>query len=107
MLLENQLTGIEKSVRLGLVVKINSILLPGINDDGHIEKIAGTVKKLGVYIQNITPLIPSGRFEHLEAPSCNELRMTRFRCEQIINQFRLCRQCRADSVGIPGREHHL
>jgi nitrogen fixation protein NifB len=105
ILLENQLSGIEKAVRLGLVVKINSILVPGINDDGHLVKVARTVKKLDAYIQNITPLIPLGRFKHLEAPSCDELRWTRFQCEQIIGQFRLCRQCRADSAGIPGREN--
>jgi len=107
VLLENQLAGIEESVRLGLIVKINSILLPGINDNGHLETVARTVEKLGVYIQNITPLIPLGRFKHLEAPSCDEVRWTRFRCEQIIRQFRLCQQCRADSAGIPGKEHHL
>ena len=107
MLLENQLMGMEKAVRLGLVIKVNSILIPGVNGNGHLEKIASTVKKLGVYIQNITPLIPLGRLKHLEAPSCDELRWTRFRCEQIIRQFRLCRQCRADSAGIPGKEHHL
>jgi nitrogen fixation protein NifB len=26
--------------------------------------------------------------------------------EKYLPQFRLCRQCRADSVGIPGKEHH-
>lgn len=104
ILLRNQLTGIEKAVKLGLVVKVNSILIHGINDDGHLVKVARRVKTLGVYIQNITPLIPLGRFRHLEAPSCDELSRTRSRCEQIIGQFRLCRQCRADSVGIPGRE---
>ena len=103
-LLENQLMGIEKAIKLGLVVKVNSILIPGINDNGHLEKVAGTVKKLGVYIQNITPLIPLGKFKHLDAPSCDELRRTRSRCEQIIKQFRLCQQCRADSAGIPGNE---
>jgi nitrogen fixation protein NifB len=107
ILLRNQLTGIGKAVKLGLAVKINSILIPGINGDGHLEEVARRVKTLGVYIQNITPLIPLGRFRHLEAPSCDELSRTRSRCEQIIGQFRLCRQCRADSVGIPGKEHHL
>ena len=105
MLLRNQLIGIERAVKLGLIVKVNSILLPGINDDGHLEKVAGTVNKMGAYIQNITPLIPLGNFKHLEAPHCDELRLTRSRCQQIINQFWLCRQCRADSVGIPAREH--
>lgn len=107
MLLENQLIGIEKAVRLGLIVKINSILIPGINDEEHLEKVARTVKKLGAYIQNITPLIPLGKFKHLEAPSCDELHWIRSRYEQIINQFWLCKQCRADSVGVPAREHLL
>jgi len=105
ILLENQLNGIEKAVGLGLVVKVNSILIPGINDDGHLEEVARTIRNLCVYIQNITPLIPLGRFKRLAAPSCDELRWMRFRCERIIRQFRLCQQCRADSVGIPGREH--
>lgn len=102
MLLDNQLDGIKRAVSLGLIVKVNSILIPGINDNMHLEKVARTAKSLGAYIQNITPLIPLSRFRHLEAPSCDELRWTRFRCERIINQFRLCQQCRADAVGIPG-----
>ncbi len=104
-LVENQLIGIEKAVGLGLVVKVNSILIPGINDNGHLEKVAEAVKDLGAYIQNITSLIPLGRFKHLEAPSCDELRETRFGCERIIKQFRHCKQCRADAVGVPGTEH--
>ncbi len=107
MLLDNQLDGIERAVSLGLIVKVNSILIPGINDNMHLEKVARIAKSLGAYIQNITPLIPLGRFRHLEAPSCDELRWTRFRCEQIISQFRLCRQCRADSAGIPGKERRI
>ena len=107
VLLQNQLTGIEKAVKFGLVVKINSILIPGINNNGQLEKVAETVKKLGVYIQNITPLIPLSRFKYLTAPSCDELHLVRSKCEQIIKQFRLCQQCRADSVGIPGSEHFI
>lgn len=103
-LLENQLIGIERAVEFGLTVKINSILIPGVNDGGHLEKVAGTVKKLGAYIQNITPLIPLGKFRHLEAPHCDELRRIRSRCERVINQFWLCKQCRADSAGIPAFE---
>lgn len=104
VLLENQLAGIERCAGLGMAVKVNSILIPGVNDGGHLEEVARTVKGLGAHVQNITPLIPLGRFGHLQAPSCGELRWTRFRCERIIRQFRLCQQCRADSVGIPGHE---
>jgi nitrogen fixation protein NifB len=102
LLLENQLAGIREAARLGLVVKVNSILIPGINDE-HLEEVARTVKALGVYVQNITPLIPLGRFKHRPAPSCDELRRARSQCERAIRQFRLCEQCRADSVGPLGR----
>ena len=102
VLLEGQLTGIREAVRLGFVVKINSILIPAVNDNGHLEEVARTARSLGAYIQNITPLIPLGRFRHLRAPSCHELRRTRLRCEQAIRQFRFCQQCRADAVGPLG-----
>ena len=104
LLLESQLTGMARAIRLGLVVKVNSILIPGVNDDGHLERVARTARELGAHVQNITPLIPLGRFRDLQPPSCDELRSTRRRCERTIAQFRHCRQCRADSVGIPGRE---
>jgi len=104
-LLESQLAGLEKAAALGFAIKVNSILLPGLNDGGHLEKVAGVVSRLGAHIQNITPLIPLGRFRHLAPPSCHELRETRLQCERIIKQFRLCRQCPADAVGIPGEEH--
>jgi nitrogen fixation protein NifB len=104
-LLENQLIGIEKAVGLGLIVKVNSILIPGVNDGGHLVEVAKTVKMLGAHVQNITPLVPLGKFKHLDAPGCDELRRTRAQCEQAIRQFRRCQQCRADSVGIPGKEH--
>ena len=103
-LLENQLAGIGKAAQIGLFVKINSILIPGINDGGHLGKVAYTVTKLGAHVQNITPLIPSGRFKHLEAPHRDELRRIRSHCQQFIDQFWLCKQCRADSAGIPAFE---
>jgi len=106
-LLENQLAGLETACRLGMIVKINSILIPAVNGDGHLEEVARTASQLGAYVQNIMPLIPLGRFRGLEAPSCHQLRWTRFRCAQIIRQFRACQQCRADAVGIPGQEHPL
>jgi nitrogen fixation protein NifB len=94
--------GIRRAVALGIVVKINSILIPGVNDDGHLEKVARAARAAGARMQNITPLIPLGRFREFAPPTCAELSRTRARCEQILPQFRLCRQCRADAVGVPG-----
>ena len=102
ILLARQLEGIRRASARGIVVKVNSILIPGVNDEGHLEYVARVARAAGARVQNITPLIPLGRFRDLAPPACEELRRTRVRCEQIIPQFRLCRQCRADAVGVPG-----
>lgn len=102
-LLARQLEGIRRATGLGITVKINSILIPAVNDAGHLEQVARAARAVGARVQNITPLIPLGRFRDLEPPTCAELHRTRTQCEQIIPQFRLCQQCRADAVGVPGR----
>jgi len=102
-LLENQLQGITEAVKLDIIVKINTVLVPGINDN-ELTKIAKETSKRGARIQNITPLIPLAKFKSLEPPSCEQLRKARVECEKIIPQFRKCQQCRADSIGIPGLE---
>jgi nitrogen fixation protein NifB len=99
-----QLQGIRRAAGVGIIVKVNSILIPGVNDDAHLEQVARIGHAAGAQVQNITPLIPLGRFRDLKPPTCAELYRTRARCEQIIPQFRLCRQCRADAVGVPGRQ---
>lgn len=102
-LLENQLQGIKEAVKLDIIVKINTVLIPGINDN-ELTKIATETSKRGASIQNITPLIPLSKFKSLEPPSCEQLRKARAECEKIIPQFRKCQQCRADSIRIPGLE---
>jgi len=57
VLLDNQLTGIRLAVEQGIVVKVNTVLIPTINDN-HILEVSRKIKELGVYVQNIMPLIP-------------------------------------------------
>ncbi len=101
-LLARQLEGIRRASALGIVVKVNSILIPGVNNE-DIEDVARAARAAGARVQNITPLIPLGRFREVAPPTCVELHRRRVQCEQIIPQFRLCQQCRADAVGVPGR----
>lgn len=56
ILIENQIKGIKKVASAGITVKVNTVLVPGINDD-HIETVAQTVKEAGASIYNIIPLI--------------------------------------------------
>ena len=57
ILLKNQLEGIKKVTDLGVIVKVNSVLIPGLNDE-HIVEIAKKVKECGASLMNVLPLIP-------------------------------------------------
>ncbi len=103
ILLERQLEGIYQASHRGFMVKINTVLIPGINSD-HLLEVAKTVKSAGAYIMNIMPLIPLGKFAHLQPPTAQELQNVRAQCAPIIRQWHLCKQCRADAVGVCGEE---
>ena len=98
-----QLEGIKKLKSAGMVVKINSIIIPAIND-AHIPAVAKKMKELGVDIFNAMPLIPSKGTEFADTPEPDKELITRVRgeCEKYLPQMRHCNRCRADSAGILG-----
>ncbi|HML04683.1 MAG TPA: radical SAM protein [Methanobacterium sp.] len=102
ILVKNQLEGIEKISEKGIVVKVNAVLIPGINDK-HIIDIAKAVKERGASLTNVLPLIPLNKFKDIPKPGCNEISEVRDQVEEIIPVFRACTQCRADAYGIPGK----
>ncbi|MBE6500572.1 MAG: radical SAM protein [Methanobrevibacter thaueri] len=109
ILIKNQLDGVEKAAANGLVVKVNSVLIPGLNDE-HIVEIAKEVKKRGASLMNVLPLIPLGKMKHYNRPDCSMMEKVREEVEEIMPVFRACTQCRADAYGIPGKkseDHHL
>ena len=67
--LKNELAGIQAASRQGLTVKINSVLVPGVNDH-HIPEIARVAGELGASLMNVIPLIPVAgtAFERGPAP---------------------------------------
>ncbi|WP_035172071.1 radical SAM protein [Caldanaerobius polysaccharolyticus] len=99
LLIEKQLEGIKAAVDNGLLVKINTVAIPGVNTD-HVHDIAKTVKKLGVVLMNIMPLIPQGDFSNILPPDCQQLDKMRKESSSIIQQMYHCRQCRADASGL-------
>ncbi len=99
ILLASQYEGVQRAVELGMVVKVNTVLIPGIND-AEIPEIAEKIKDTGVFVMNVMPLIPQAEFAHIPAPSPIQLKEARDRNEQIISQMRHCKQCRADAVGF-------
>jgi nitrogen fixation protein NifB len=86
-----------------MTVKVNTVLIPGINDD-QVPLIAARVKELGAFVMNVMPLIPQSVFAHLQPPTPERLEAVRSANEKVIGQFRHCRQCRADAIGLIGRD---
>lgn len=104
---KNQLEGIKLISEKDIVVKVNSVLIPGLNDE-HIVDIARHVKDQGASLMNIIPLIPLYKFKDTPRPGCAELSTVRDAVEEIIPVFRACTQCRADAYGVPGKsDKHL
>lgn len=106
LLLHQQLAGAKLAVEAGLLVKINHVYIPGVNDHETLP-LALKARELGVAMMNILPLIPVGRFAGCEPPSEAVMEMVRNQAELILSQARHCKQCRADAVGLIGRDLDL
>jgi nitrogen fixation protein NifB len=105
-LIKAQLEGIAKISSLGAIVKINTVLIPGINS-GHVAEIAQTAAKAGASMINLIPLIPQNEMKDRAAPTCEELNRARETVEKYLTVFRHCQHCRADACGIPGKGQDL
>ncbi|MCL0106854.1 radical SAM protein [Thermodesulfovibrionales bacterium] len=107
ILLEKQLEAIKKLKERGVTTKINTIILPGINED-HIEDIAKKMSELGVDILNRVPFYPNkgSAFAHLPEASKETVKKIRKKAAQYIPQMYHCGRCRADAVGILGEKNN-
>ena len=103
ILLENQLKGIEMAVERHIIVKINTVYIPGINED-HIPEIAKKVGEMGVYNFNLIPLIAQYKFADIAPPTPEMKRKMQDECEKYVRQMRHCQRCRADAVGRLGHD---
>lgn len=101
ILIENQLKGIKKVADAGVTVKVNTVLVPGIND-GHIADIAETVSRLGAVMYNIIPIIPQAELKDVPKPTLEQIVKARRDAGKFIRVFMHCQHCRADAVGVPG-----
>jgi len=105
ILLDRQLAAVYLLKDRGVTVKVNSILIPGINDD-HIGDIAAAVKKAGADIFNCIPLYPveGTPFAELEQPSSVSLASARAEAGQHLQLMHHCTRCRADACGLLGEK---
>jgi nitrogen fixation protein NifB len=109
ILSERQLLGLEMLTARGILCKVNSVMIPGINDR-HLVAVNKAVKSRGAFLHNIMPLISApehGTFFGLNGqrgPTAQELKLLQDSCEGEMNMMRHCRQCRADAVGLLGED---
>jgi len=103
LLLSQQLKGIEMAVARNMIVKINTVYIPGINED-HIVDIAKKVGEMGVYTFNIIPLISQYKFAHIAPPTPEMKKKMQDACSQYVKQMRHCQRCRTDAIGKLGHD---
>ena len=103
VLFENQSAGLAIAVEVGMVVKVNCVVVPEINGN-HVLSTARKVKDLGAHVFNPIPLIPRGLFRDMNEPDACYMAHLRSLCSSIMPVFHQCKQCRADAEGIPGKE---
>ncbi len=84
----------------GIVLKVNTICIPGVND-GEIEQIARFAKAHGAAIMNVMPFIPTPGtyFERFPMVAKTTLSAIQDRLSAILPMMRHCQQCRADAAG--------
>ncbi|MDD5249463.1 MAG: nitrogenase cofactor biosynthesis protein NifB [Rhodocyclaceae bacterium] len=109
ILIEQQQRGLEMLVARGILVKVNSVMIPGVNDR-HLQEVSRIVKAKGAFLHNVMPLIAEaehGTFYGVmgqRSPTAAELKALQDACAGDMNMMRHCRQCRADAVGLLGED---
>lgn len=109
ILIQQQQKGLEMLVAKGILVKVNSVMIPGVNDQ-HLKEVSKVVKEKGAFLHNVMPLIAEpehGTYYGLmeqASPTDAELQELQDACAGDMNMMRHCRQCRADAVGLLGED---
>jgi len=109
ILIDQQQKGLEMLVERGVLVKVNSVMIPGVNDE-HLKEVSRIVKAKGAFLHNVMPLIAEeehGTYYGImqqRGPTAKELQELQDSCAGDMNMMRHCRQCRADAVGLLGED---
>ncbi|MBD2488655.1 nitrogenase cofactor biosynthesis protein NifB [Aulosira sp. FACHB-615] len=109
ILLEKQLEGLQALREADILCKVNSVMIPGINDQ-HLVEVNKAIREHGAFLHNIMPLISAP--EHgthfgltgQRGPTQTELKTVQDQCAGNMKMMRHCRQCRADAIGLLGED---
>ena len=106
---EKQMEGLLALKEADILCKVNSVMIPGINDQ-HLAEVNKVIRDKGAFLHNIMPLISAP--EHgthfgltgQRGPKPKELQEVQDKCAGNMKMMRHCRQCRADAVGLLGED---
>lgn len=106
---ERQMESLDALRSADILCKVNSVMIPGINDH-HLQEVNEVIRSKGAFIHNIMPLISAP--EHgthfgltgQRGPTPKELKAVQDSCSGNMKMMRHCRQCRADAVGLLGED---
>ena len=101
--------GLQALREADILCKVNSVMIPGINDK-HLVEVDNVIRQHGAFLHNIMPLISAP--EHgthfgltgQRGPTAKELKALQDDCSGNMKMMRHCRQCRADAVGLLGED---
>jgi len=106
---ERQMQSLDLLHERGILIKVNSVMIPGINDD-HLLEVNKEVKRRGAFLHNIMPLISAPEHGTVfglngqRGPTAAELKALQDACGGGAKLMKHCRQCRADAVGLLGED---
>lgn len=109
ILLERQMEGLQALQEADILCKVNSVMIPGINDR-HLPEVNRAIRERGAFLHNIMPLISApehGTYFGLHGqrgPTPAELKELQDKCAGNMKMMRHCRQCRADAIGLLGED---
>ena len=103
LLIANQLESLKKLKEAGVTAKVNSIIIPGINDS-HVIEVARKAAELGADILNCMPYYSTTEtyFENIPEPFAEMVAEIQKATGLYLPQMMHCSRCRADAVGIIG-----
>lgn len=101
LLLDAQLKAIGLLKEHEIIVKVNTVVVPGVND-GHVVEIARRIAEFGADLMNCIAMLPVAgtSFAHIPEISGQAINEIRDRASQYLPQMRHCVRCRADATGL-------
>ena len=108
LLAEQQQEALARLQAKKIWVKINTVVIPGINDK-EIPKLAERLAAFQVDLMNLIPLlpVPGTPLARILPPNPAQMAYLRHQAGEFIPQMSHCARCRADAVGLLPKERQV